>query len=179
MKKIILLILVAQLSSVAFAQSVSFGNFKVAEQEIIYQKIFTQDSITSSTLEEYYKTLPYVSNLEVKPDGIQFELNDINVDYKKFQFTQVNTPSILQTGKFSGKVSVSVKDGRYRVTVKSIQLTGNLGYKMITEKDNLTRYATKNSGTVLAEDWCRPNMLALLEKAFTDKLELKKEDGDW
>jgi hypothetical protein len=50
---------------------------------------------------------------------------------------------------------------------------------MITEKDNLTRYATKNSGTVLAEDWCRPNMLGLLDKAFNDKLELKKAEGDW
>ena len=179
MKKIITLIVLVLVVTFVFAQPVTYLNFKVAEQEIIYQKIFALDSISVSKLEEFYKKLPYVSNLEAKDDGIQFDLNDINVDYKKFQYSQVNTPVILQTGKFSGKVSVGVKDGKYRITVKSIQLTGNMGYKMITEKDNLTRYATKNSGTILAEDWCRPNMFGLLDKAFSDKLEFKQADGDW
>jgi hypothetical protein len=178
MKKLLALVLVLAAHG-AWAQAVSYGSFKLAEQEIIYQKIFSQDSISVAKLEEHYKTLSYISNLEVKSNELLFDMNDITVDYKKFQFTQVNTPSILQTGKFSGKVSVGVKDGKYRITVKSIQLTGNLGYKMISEKDNLTRYATKNSGTVMAEDWCRPNMLGLLEKAFTDKLEKKAAEGDW
>jgi hypothetical protein len=104
-----------------FSQAVSYGNFKLSEQEIIYQKINTLDSVTVAKLEEYYKTLPYLSNLETKSDGLQFDMNDVSVDYKKFQFTQVNTPSVLQTGKFSGKVTVGVKDGKYRVTVKAIQ----------------------------------------------------------
>lgn len=175
----ILTFLLALLAHVAFSQTVSFGNFKVAEQEIIYQKIFTLDSITIPKLEAHYKTLPYISGLELKSDGIEFDVTDINVDYKKFQYSQVNTNIVMQTGKYSGKVTVAVKDGKYRVTIKAIQFTGNLGYKMITEKDNLTRYATKNSGTILAEDWCRPNMLGLLDKAFTDKLELKKTDDEW
>lgn len=179
MKKVIALILLVQVTNTVSAQLVSYGDFKVAEQEIIYQKIFTLDSISVSKLEEFYKKQSYVSNLETKADGIQFDLNDINVDYKKFQYSQVNTHILIQTGKFSGKVSVGVKDGKYRVTVKSMQFTGNLGYKMITEKDNLTRYATKNSGTIMAEDWCRPNMLGLLNKALNDKLEFKEADGDW
>lgn len=177
--RLTLFFVLAFISSNLFAQTASYGNFKLLEQEIIYQKVNTFDSVTVAKLEKYYKTLPYISNLETKADGLQFDINDVNVDYKKFQFTQVNTPSIIQTGKFSGKVTVGVKDGKYRITIKSIQLTGNLGYKMITEKDNLTRYASKNSGTVMAEDWCRPNMLGLLDKAFNDKLELKNADGDW
>lgn len=177
--KTILAFVLALTTHHAVAQGVSYGNFKLAEQEIIYQKVYTLDSVTVAKLEEYYKTLPYISNLEIKGDGLQFDMNDVTVDYKKFQFTQVNTPPILQTGKFSGKVSVSVKDGRYRVTIKSIQFTGNLGYKMVSEKEDLTRYASKNSGTVMAEDWCRPNMLALLDKAFNDKLELKATESDW
>lgn len=179
MKKVIVLFFLIQVANTVCAQLVSYVDFKVAEQEIIFQKIFTLDSISVNKLEEFYKKQPYVSNLEAKTDGIQFDLNDINVDYKKFQYSQVNTPIILQTGKFSGKVSIGVKDGKYRVTVKSILFTGNLGYKMVAEKDNLTRYATKNSGTVMAEDWCRPNMLGLLNKAFIDKLEFKQADGEW
>lgn len=163
-----------------FAQATSYGNFKVADQELIYQKVFAQDSITVEKLVAYYKTLPYLSNVEAGGEGVSFDLNDLVVDYKKFQFSQVATPPIIQTGKYSGKGSVGVKDGKYRLTVKSIQMTGDIGYKKIPAKENLTNYACKNNGTFISQDWCKPNTLGLLDKAFTDKLQfVGKGDGDW
>lgn len=179
MKKLPALLLML-IPVVTMAQTTSFGDFKIVEQEIIYQKVFTQDSITAAALEKYYKTLPYVANLEVNSEGVQFDVNEITVDYKKFQISQAGAPTIMQTGKFSGRVSVGVKDGKYRVTMKSIEMTGDMGYKRITQKDKLTTYSTRNSATILAPDWCRPNMLGLLDQAFTDKLQFKKGDGgDW
>lgn len=171
-------------TSFVYSQPTAYGNFKVFEQEIIYQKIVPLDSITPARLEAYYKTLPYVSNLKVSETSVDFEVSDLVVDYKKFQFAQVATPSIIQTGRYSGIVQVGVKDGKYRITFHSIKLTGDIGYKKIVEKDNLTSYACKNNGTVLAQDWCRPNMLGLLDQAFTDKLqfvepEKKKMNDDW
>lgn len=183
MKAILFLIL---LPFTAWSQgNTSFGNFKLVDQEIIYQKIFLQDSATAGKLGEYYKTLSYLSNVQVAGDEVSFDLNDLIVDYKKFQFTQVGTPSIIQTGKYSGKATVGVKDGKYRITLYSIQMTGDIGYKKITAKENLTSFASKNNGTILSQDWCRPNMLGLLDQAFTDKLQFvetekkKKDDGDW
>lgn len=179
MKKLMML-LMAQISFSVCAQTVSFGSFKIVDQEILYQKVFSQDSITAVALEKYYKTLQYVSNLELTTDGVTFDVRDITVDYRKFQISQVSTPPIMQTGKFSGKISIGVKDGKYRVTMKSIQMTGDMGYKKITERDNLTNYASRNSATILSPDWCRPNMFGLLDQAFTDKLQFKKGDqGDW
>lgn len=168
----------------ASAQNTTYGNFKLVDQEIIYQKVTAQDSVTLQKLADYYKTLPYISNVELAGNEVRFNVNDLVVDYKKFQFTQVATPPIIQTGKYSGKAYVGVKDGRYRLTVQSLQVTGDIGYKKIQTKDNLTNYAAKNNGTVLAQDWCRPNMLGLLDQAFTDKLqyiekERKKDTGDW
>src|SRR5690349_3585751 len=117
MKKLLFLATVL-ICHVSWAQNTTaYGNFKLADQEIIYQKVFEKDSITPAKLEAYYKTLPYVSNLTSKADGVEFDVNDMTVDYKKFQFSQVATPAIIQTGKYSGKVSIGVKDGRYRVTV--------------------------------------------------------------
>jgi hypothetical protein len=171
-----------------FAQSqgnTSYGNFKLADQEIIYQKIFLQDSINAAKLATYYTTLPFLSNVSQSGDEVTFDLNDLTIDYKKFQFTQVGTPNIIQTGKYSGKGSVGVKDGKYRITLSSLQLTGDIGYKKITAKESLTSFAAKNSGTILSQDWCRPNMLGLLDQSFTDKLQFvelkkkKKDDGDW
>ena len=179
MKKLALT-LIAQISFCAFAQTVSFGSFKIVEQEIIFQKVFSQDSVTKEAMEKYYKTLPYITDLELTSDGVQFNVNDLTVDYRKFQISQVSTPPIMQTGKYSGKVSIGVKEGKYRVTMKAIQVTGDIGYKKIVEKENLTIYATRNSATILAQDWCRPNMLGLLDQAFTDKIQFKKGDqGDW
>lgn len=165
------------------AQPTSYGNFKVVDQEIIYQKISVADSITSAKLQAYYSTLPYISNITVQQDGLTFDVTDIIVDYKKFQFSQVNLQPIMQTGRFSGSVTIGVKDGKYRLTMRSIQITGDMGYKKIAKRENLTNYATKNSGTVLSVDWCKPNMLGLLDQSFSDKLlyveKKKKDDGDW
>ncbi|CAN5158923.1 hypothetical protein BH09BAC3_BH09BAC3_17220 [soil metagenome] len=178
MRKLLLLIFIS-LTGYAYGQDAAFGNFKIAEQEIIYQKVFSQDSITVAKLEKYYKSLPFVKRLSVTADGLTFNIEDFVIDFKKFQFSQVGTPSIMQTGKFSGKVTVGLKDGRYRATFQSIQVTGDIGYKKITEKDPLTNYACKNSGTIFAQDWCRPNMLGLLDMALTDKFEFKKPKDDW
>jgi hypothetical protein len=181
MKKLLLtFVILVYISLCVQAQTTSYGSFKTEDQEIVYQKVFQQDSITTDLLEAYYKTLPFVSNVTSSSDGIQFEVNDITVDFKKFQFKPIDTPPIIQTGRYSGKVFIGAKDGRYRVTFRSIQVTGDIGYKKITAKDNLTNYACKNNGTILAQDWCRPNMFGLLDKAFTDKLQyIGKKKGDW
>lgn len=175
---LVLLLVVASIPFVAQAQVPTCGNFKLVEQEIIYQQVF-QDTVSIAQLEKYYKSLPNVANLVTSAEGIQFDFNDLTVDYKKFQFSQNATPLIIQSGKFSGKAAVGVKDGRYRVTVKGLQLTGNIGYKMITKKENLTPYASKNSATDWAQDFCLPSTLGLLDKAFTDKLQFKKAKDDW
>lgn len=178
--KNLILVFALQIPFSLYGQITSYGNFKVEDQEIVYQKVFQQDSITVSLLEEYYKNLPFVSNLVSSAEGVQFDVNDITVDFKKFQYKPIDTPPIIQTGKYSGKVSVGAKDGRYRVTFRSIQLTGDIGYKKIPARENLTNYACKNNGTLLAPDWCKPTMLGLLDKAFTDRLQfVGKKKGDW
>jgi hypothetical protein len=178
MKKLLFLVAILTVN-ISWAQTTSYGNFKLVDQEIIYQKVFEQDSITPAKLETFYKTVPFVTRVTLKDDGVEFDLNELTVDYKKFQFSQVATPPIIQTGKYSGKVTVNVKEGKYRVTVKAIQLTGDNVYKKITTKENLTTYASKNNGTVLHPDWCRPNQLGLLDKAFTDRLQYKGGEDDW
>ena len=180
MKKLkFMLLLAAPISFVATAQNVSFGNFKVVEQEIIYQQVFQQDSITPAALEKYYAAQTFVTNVAARADGVDFEITDLIVDYKKFQFSQVGTPLIIQTGKYSGKVSVGVREGKYRVTMKAIQFTGNIGYKTISSRENMTNYATIKSATELSQTWCTPSMLGLLDKAFTDKVQFKKGKDDW
>jgi hypothetical protein len=168
----------------AHGQITSYGNFKASEQELIYQKIFDQDSITAEKLAAFYTAQPWAANVQTAGNEVTFDMNELRVDYKKFQFSQVAVPPVIQTGKYSGKVAVGIKDGKYRITVRSIMFTGDVGYKKVTEKDKLTNYACRNSGTVISQDWCKPNTLGLLDKAFTDNLQFveavkKKDKDDW
>lgn len=179
MKKLLLVLLVSPLFT--FAQTTEYGSFKIVDTEIVYQKIFFADSITTEKLAEFLKTVPELKNVSQSGGTVTADLSDLVVDYKKFQFSQVAVPPIIQTGRYSGKVAGEAKDGKYRITVTSIQMKGDIGYKRILQPENLTNYATQNSGTTLHREWCKPNTLGLLDKAISDKFIYKesKKDSDW
>lgn len=167
------------LVSTAHAQPATFGSFKAEDQEIKFQKVLNQDSITVAKLEAFYKTLPYISNLTTTGDALTFNVNELVVDFKKFQFRQMDVPTLIQTGKYNGKVTVSVRDGRYRILITTIEVMGDAGYRKITSWEPLTTVACLKSGTVLNPDWCKPNSLGLLEMMFTDKLQFVPKKDDW
>lgn len=177
--KFILISLLSFISVIGFSQATEYEDFKLQDQEIIYQAIFQNENVTYAKLEEQYKKNKQFSNIKISANEITFNVNDLTVDYLKFQFSQVQTPLILQTGKFSGQASVAIKDGRYRVTFRQIMVTGEIGYKSIKEKEALTGLCSKNNGTQLSQDWMKPNTLGLLGKAFADNFELKVTDDDW
>jgi hypothetical protein len=178
------LFLLSAVASGAFSQASTYGNFKLDEQELIYQKIFTQDSITLEKLSEYFGKHSFVGNLNVDDTRLAFDLNEFVVDYKKFGFSPVSTFTLLKTGKFYGTVTISVRDGKYRVTVRNIEFTGDLGSKTVTTREPLTKYACRDNGMYISSDWTKPNSLALLDKALTDKFQYveskkKKDEGDF
>lgn len=166
-------------SITAMAQPSSYEDFKLADQEIVYQAIFQKEGISYAELEKYYSKNKNFSGIKITANEMTFDVNDLTVDYLKFQFSQVQTPLILQTGKYSGKASVSIRDGRYRVTLNQIMVTGEIGYKSIKEKEPLTGLCSKSNGTQLSQDWMKPNTLGLLGKAFADNFEVKATDDDW
>ena len=183
MKAFVTFSLITLLTTFGFSQATSYGNFKVSEQEIIYQKVFLHDSVTLEKLQSFYAALPFVSDVAISGNELTFKMKDLVVDYKKFGFSQVATPSIIQTGRFSGTASVSAREGKYRVTVFGIKMTGDIVYKKITSPEPLTSFACRDNGTYISSDWTKPNTLGLLDKAFTDKLEFVSRpshtNDDW
>ncbi len=166
-------------ASIAQAQPTTFGSFKAEDQEIKFQKVLNQDSVTAEKLAKFYEGQPFISDVQITPTGVDFLINDVVVDLRKFQFRQVDLPTLIQTGKYSGKVSVAVREGRYRILITNFQVTGNAGYRQVTQKETLTAFACLKSGTVLNPDWCKPNSLGLLEMTFTDKLQFVPKKDDW
>jgi hypothetical protein len=182
--KIALSLFIILSSLTGFCQALTYGNFRVDNQQLVYQKIFLHDSITSEKLGAYIASLPFISDLDRSDNEMKFRINDFTVDFKKFGFNEVTAAPIIQSGKFSGEGSIDMKDGKYRITLFNLQLTGNIVYKRITSKESLTTYACRNSGTSISPDWTKPNTLGLLDKALTDKLQFVenagiKKDNDW
>jgi len=165
--------------TLGFTQVTEYEDFKLVDQEIIYQVVFQNPDVTYAKLEEFYKKNKMFSNIKVQANEITLDVKDLTVDYLKFQFSQVETPLILQTGKFSGKASVAIREGRYRVTFNKIMVTGEIGYKSIKEKEALTGLCSKSNGTQFSQEWLKPNTLGLFGKALADNFELKSTEDDW
>lgn len=161
------------------AQTIQYGSFKIMDAEVVYQKVFNQDSITVNKLVEFLKSLPTVSNVQAGDGTVTADLVYLTVDFKKFKVPQASVPAIIQTGKFNGKLSFDVKQGKYRATLRGIQMKGDTGTKKIVEPEKITDYACTDSGTALSKEWCNPNMFGLLEQAITDRLKYKETNTDW
>jgi hypothetical protein len=161
------------------AQTIQYGSFKIMDAEVVYQKVFNQDSITVEKLVQFLKSLPTIANVQAGDGTVTAELTYLTVDFKKFKVPQTSVPAIIQTGKFNGKLSFDVKAGKYRATLRGIQMKGDTGKKKIVDPENLTDYACTDNGTALSKVWCDPNMLGLLEQQITDRLKYKDTNTDW
>jgi len=161
------------------AQITQFGSFKILESEVIYQKVFNQDSVTVDKMVEFLKTVPTISNIQAGDGTVTADLTFLTVDYKKFKVPQGSVPAIIQTGKFNGKLSFDMKPGKYRASLRSIQMKGDTGTKKIAEPEFITKYATVDNGTALSKEWAKPTLLGLLEQQITERLTYKEVNGDW
>ena len=178
MKRLLLLLILVPCA--LLAQTTEYGSFKILNAEIIYQHVFTQDSVSTEKLVSFLQNVPGVSDVQVAGQAVTATLTDFTVDYKKFGFAQVATPTLIQTGRYSGNIRVDGKAGKYRVTISGLLVRGDAGYKKINNNEPLTAYATTTSGTQLNRDWCKPNTLGLLDKALTDRFTFLQQSGnDW
>jgi hypothetical protein len=161
------------------AQITQFGSFKILESEVLYQKVFNQDSITAEKMVEFLKTIPTIGNIQTSGQTVTADLIYLTIDYKKFKVPQNTVSPIIQTGIFNGKLIFDIKSGKYRTTLRSIQLKGDTGAKKITEPEFLTKHATTDNGTAISKDWAKPTYLGLLEQQITERVTYKEVNTDW
>jgi hypothetical protein len=161
------------------AQITQFGSFKILESEVLYQRVFDQDSLTVEKMVAFLKTVPTIGNIQAGDGTVTADLIFLTVDYKKFKVPQTAVPAIIQTGIFNGKLIFDLKPGKYRATLRSIQMKGDTGTKKLVEPELITKYATTDNGTALAKDWAKPTLLGLLEQQINERLTYKEVNTDW
>jgi len=161
------------------AQITQYGSFKIYDGEVIYQKVFNEDSISVEKMVKFLKTVPTIGNIQTNDGTVTADLLFMTIDFKKLKVASATAARIMQNGNFTGELSFDIKSGKYRATLRNIKMKGDTGFKKIIEPESLTRYATTDNGTALIPDWCKPTSLGILEQQINDRIKYKDTDTDW
>jgi hypothetical protein len=167
------------LSPTLQAQVTQFGSFKISDGEVIYQKVFNEDSITAEKMVKFLKTVPTIGNIQQGDGTVTADLLFMTIDFKKLKVAEATALYIMQNGNFTGQLIFEMKTGKYRATLRNIKMKGDTGSKKIFEPENISGYCTTDNGTALQPAWCKPTAFGVLEQQINDRIKYKETDTDW
>lgn len=160
--KTLLIILLATFSLSASAQSANndplypdqsplsdSSNFKIIQNVLVWQKIYTTTQ-NKSTIIKNIKTNGLLKNIEIiDSTTIKARIEGLNADYSGAGFSRGTTPMMLLGETISAPVIINIKQGRYRVTIKSIMLTTSMTTPLseVGESEPLETYVLKKKKT--------------------------------
>ena len=155
---------------------VSSNNFKVENNNIVWQKVFRHD-VSINDIHETLMLKGDVKKLKVADGILFFELTfDNKQDLYRHGYRRGSYPSYLGLGgEYSG--FVQVKDGRYRVTVNNVRFIDDINGLLI---DDLTASATRKGK--IREGNRTQKVLNVFNEYFTDKFEVSMQElsnNDW
>lgn len=128
MRKIVLTVIIALLSTIGYcqdkaefnaAQKAANWNFKIEDSKVYWQKVFDYPAEDSLKVEDFFDKNP-----SFKKDGDGYSAQLVMTEYTKEP--NMNIPFILHSTA-DMIFYVQIKDGRYRVTVTNITWKGNVG----------------------------------------------------
>src|SRR5690606_38058640 len=68
------------------AQTTSYGDFRLVNTEVVYQKVFDRPSVTLEELDSLLRSSAGVSDVTLSEGSISAKLTELVVDYRKFKF---------------------------------------------------------------------------------------------
>lgn len=122
------------------------------------------------------------SNIQFIENYLSFVVNNDVVDYKKYGGTNAGT-AMFVSFPMNYVVIIEFKSEKYKVTIKEIEITGNVitlgGINKST--DNITTYFTKKKGTEFRDGSTLKTSMSYYDKYFNDKFILKNDSlkKDW
>jgi hypothetical protein len=102
----------------------TYASFAIDHKEVAWIQIYHQDESSenlSAQVFDFLKRKAWIKNLEYDGPEIIADLQNFRVDYKRYGGKFMNTSSLIRSGRWSGKLRVSFKDGKYRVVVYGLQ----------------------------------------------------------
>lgn len=113
------------ISSSVYSQPVpTYSSFAIDHKEVVWVQIYHQnesaESLSAQVL-DFLKRKAWVKNLEYDGPELVADIQHFRVDYKRYGGKYMNTSSLIRSARWTGKLRVSFKDGKYRVVVYGLQ----------------------------------------------------------
>jgi hypothetical protein len=181
MKKIFTLTLLLTILFITSYGQETVNNFQVDNSEIIWQKVF-ETPLTFEDLTEKVKDSGLLDKMEIGNKKITGDLNAIDANFKGAGFTEMGTPMYISRSHFSGFTILEYKDGKYRLTLKQIELTQKYS-DPLTKQGEITKlefFGLKNGKNEMTSAFKRSPSL-ILNHTFTNKFDFKdtQSKDDW
>ena len=159
------------------APNTAASNFSVVNNSIVWQKVFT----SSLTYNELLKSV-IASGVFEKIDTIGHQIagqsKQFDMDYKGAGFS--SSPIYIRDSHFRWHTTIECKDGRYRVTVRNIEMEQSYSNPMFKQgqKDYLDNLFVKN-GQIKGSLGSWPKSDKIIDYTFTKLFTFTKQTDNW
>ena len=114
------------LGSCLYAQdkNATYSSFAINNKEVIWVQVYHAQQpadALAGQVHELLKRKAWASNAGFDGQDIVADIENFRVDYKRYGGKYMNTSNLIRTARWSGKVRISFKDGKYRVVVFGIE----------------------------------------------------------
>jgi hypothetical protein len=114
------------LLSTAYGQekSATYSAFAIDNKEVIWVQVFHVQQGEGELTDHVYDLLKrrsWLKNLHFDGAELVGDIENFRADYKRYGGKYMNTSNLIRTARWSGKMRISFKDGKYRVIVYGIE----------------------------------------------------------
>ena len=105
-------------------KNATYSSFAIDHKEVIWVQVYhaqqPEDSLSNHVF-NFLKRKAWIKDLHYDGDEIVADIQNYRVDYKRYGGKYINTSNLIRTARWSGKLRVSFKDGKYRAVVYGIE----------------------------------------------------------
>lgn len=164
----------------SYSQNLEFENFKLEGGNLIWQKVYNTE-LSNDEIIKSFKTSGIIKDLENSDNTLIGTIGYLDLDYKGFGKTEMNTAMYISRRYFKSFVLIELKEERYRITLKEMKLVQKYsdGLNEEGEISELKDYAVKNNNSDFRKSFKKAPS-GIMNFTFDRTFEIKnKEKSDW
>ncbi|HYC84738.1 MAG TPA: hypothetical protein VEB86_05925 [Chryseosolibacter sp.] len=160
MKKFVLTLTILVSNAIVFAQKApitQFRHFKIDNNDLIYQRV-VDTTVSATDALKYLRSLSGTRKVQLVDDFITAEFENVPVDIRRIGRNWLFVPGVITDYNISGKLTVELREGRYRITLSGMFLVA------------ITDAARKFGEETFADRMLKPNKTSIRPAMAEDAL---------
>lgn len=102
----------------------TYSAFAIDHKEVVWIQVFhakQSEEVLTDLVYDFLKRKAWIKNIHFDGHELVADIENFRVDYKRYGGKYMNTSNLIRTARWSAKMRVSFKDGKYRVVVYGIE----------------------------------------------------------